>query len=64
MIFLDELTTGLDPAKREDDVEAVVRRLVTDGSIVAADHPSTCDEGRRAGDEITDRSWLCRCHRP
>ncbi len=33
VIFLDEPTTGLDPAKREDMWE-VVRRLVTDGSTV------------------------------
>ena len=33
VIFLDEPTTGLDPAKREDMWD-VVRRLVTDGSTV------------------------------
>ncbi|MET3804410.1 oleandomycin transport system ATP-binding protein [Nakamurella sp. UYEF19] len=33
VIFLDEPTTGLDPAKREEMWE-VVRRLVTDGSTV------------------------------
>ncbi|MGW4967431.1 ATP-binding protein DrrA1-3 family domain-containing protein [Nonomuraea sp. NPDC004186] len=33
VIFLDEPTTGLDPAKRED-VWAIVRRLVADGVTV------------------------------
>jgi oleandomycin transport system ATP-binding protein len=57
VIFLDEPTTGLDPAKREDMWE-VVRRLVADGSTVLlttqyleeadalADEISVIDQGR------------------
>ena len=57
VIFLDEPTTGLDPAKREDMWE-VVRRLVADGSTVLlttqyleeadalADEISVIDHGR------------------
>ncbi len=57
VIFLDEPTTGLDPAKREDMWE-VVRRLVADGSTVLlttqyldeadalADRISVIDHGR------------------
>ena len=57
MIFLDEPTTGLDPAKREDMWD-VVRRLVSDGSTVLlttqyleeadalADEISVIDRGR------------------
>ncbi len=57
VIFLDEPTTGLDPAKREDMWE-VVRRLVGDGSTVLlttqyldeadalADNISVIDHGR------------------
>ncbi len=37
VVFLDEPTTGLDPAKREDMWD-VVRNLVTEGSTVLADH--------------------------
>jgi oleandomycin transport system ATP-binding protein len=57
VIFLDEPTTGLDPAKREDMWD-VVRRLVADGSTVMlttqyleeadalADEISVIDQGR------------------
>jgi oleandomycin transport system ATP-binding protein len=57
VIFLDEPTTGLDPAKREEMWD-VVRRLVTDGSTVLlttqyleeadalADEVSVIDHGR------------------
>ena len=57
VIFLDEPTTGLDPAKREDMWD-VVRRLVADGSTVLlttqyleeadalADEISVIDRGR------------------
>ncbi|HEY7815868.1 MAG TPA: ATP-binding cassette domain-containing protein [Nakamurella sp.] len=57
VIFLDEPTTGLDPAKREDMWD-VVRRLVADGSTVLlttqyleeadalADEISVIDQGR------------------
>ncbi len=47
VIFLDEPTTGLDPAKREDMWE-VVRSLVADGLDRAAHHPVP-RRGRRAG---------------
>ena len=51
MIFLDEPTTGLDPAKREDMWE-VVRRLVTDGSTVLLT-TQYLDEADALADEIT-----------
>ena len=47
VIFLDEPTTGLDPAKREDMWD-VVRGLVADGVDRAAHHPVP-GGGRRAG---------------
>jgi oleandomycin transport system ATP-binding protein len=51
VIFLDEPTTGLDPAKREDMWE-VVRRLVTDGSTVLLT-TQYLDEADALADEIT-----------
>jgi oleandomycin transport system ATP-binding protein len=51
VIFLDEPTTGLDPAKRED-MWAVVRRLVTDGSTVLLT-TQYLDEADALADEIT-----------
>ena len=51
MIFLDEPTTGLDPAKREDMWE-VVRRLVTDGSTVLLT-TQYLDEADALADEIS-----------
>ena len=51
MIFLDEPTTGLDPAKREDMWD-VVRRLVTDGSTVLLT-TQYLDEADALADEIT-----------
>ncbi len=65
VIFLDEPTTGLDPAKREDMWE-VVRRLVTDGSTVLlttqyleeadalADEISVIDHGRVLAHDTPD----------
>ena len=65
VIFLDEPTTGLDPAKREDMWE-VVRRLVTDGSTVLlttqyleeadalADEISVIDHGRVIAHDTPD----------
>jgi oleandomycin transport system ATP-binding protein len=51
VIFLDEPTTGLDPAKREDMWE-VVRRLVADGSTVLLT-TQYLDEADALADEIT-----------
>ena len=51
VIFLDEPTTGLDPAKREDMWE-VVRRLVTDGSTVLLT-TQYLDEADALADEIS-----------
>ena len=51
VIFLDEPTTGLDPAKREDMWE-VVRRLVTDGSTVLLT-TQYLEEADALADEIT-----------
>ena len=51
VIFLDEPTTGLDPAKREDMWD-VVRRLVTDGSTVLLT-TQYLDEADALADEIT-----------
>ena len=51
MIFLDEPTTGLDPAKREDMWD-VVRRLVTDGSTVLLT-TQYLDEADALADEIS-----------
>ena len=65
VIFLDEPTTGLDPAKREDMWE-VVRRLVTEGSTVLlttqyleeadalADEISVIDHGRVIAHDTPD----------
>jgi oleandomycin transport system ATP-binding protein len=65
VIFLDEPTTGLDPAKREDMWD-VVRRLVTDGSTVLlttqyleeadalADEISVIDHGRVIAHDTSD----------
>jgi oleandomycin transport system ATP-binding protein len=65
VIFLDEPTTGLDPAKREDMWE-VVRRLVGDGSTVLlttqyleeadalADEISVIDKGRVIAHDTPD----------
>jgi oleandomycin transport system ATP-binding protein len=65
VIFLDEPTTGLDPAKREDMWE-VVRRLVTDGATVLlttqyleeadalADEISVIDHGRVIAHDTPD----------
>ncbi len=51
VIFLDEPTTGLDPAKREDMWE-VVRRLVTEGSTVLLT-TQYLEEADALADEIT-----------
>ena len=51
MIFLDEPTTGLDPAKREDMWD-VVRKLVDDGSTVLLT-TQYLDEADALADEIT-----------
>jgi oleandomycin transport system ATP-binding protein len=51
VIFLDEPTTGLDPAKREDMWE-VVRRLVDDGSTVLLT-TQYLEEADALADEIT-----------
>ena len=51
VIFLDEPTTGLDPAKREDMWD-VVRSLVTDGSTVLLT-TQYLDEADALADEIT-----------
>ena len=51
VIFLDEPTTGLDPAKREDMWD-VVRRLVTDGSTVLLT-TQYLDEADALADQIT-----------
>jgi len=51
VIFLDEPTTGLDPAKREDMWD-VVRRLVADGSSVLLT-TQYLDEADALADEIT-----------
>ncbi len=51
VIFLDEPTTGLDPAKREDMWD-VVRRLVNDGSTVLLT-TQYLDEADALADEIT-----------
>src|SRR6476661_5231493 len=51
VIFLDEPTTGLDPAKRED-MWGVVRRLVDDGSTVLLT-TQYLDEADALADEIT-----------
>ena len=51
VIFLDEPTTGLDPAKREDMWD-VVRTLVTDGSTVLLT-TQYLDEADALADEIT-----------
>lgn len=51
VIFLDEPTTGLDPAKREDMWE-VIRRLVTDGSTVLLT-TQYLDEADALADEIS-----------
>jgi oleandomycin transport system ATP-binding protein len=51
VIFLDEPTTGLDPAKREDMWD-VVRNLVTDGSTVLLT-TQYLDEADALADEIT-----------
>ncbi len=51
VVFLDEPTTGLDPAKREDMWD-VVRRLVTDGSTVLLT-TQYLDEADALADEIT-----------
>ncbi|HEX2903207.1 MAG TPA: ATP-binding cassette domain-containing protein [Jatrophihabitans sp.] len=65
VIFLDEPTTGLDPAKREDMWE-VVRRLIADGSTVLlttqyleeadalADEISVIDHGRVIAHDTPD----------
>jgi oleandomycin transport system ATP-binding protein len=51
IVFLDEPTTGLDPAKREAMWD-VVRRLVTDGSTVLLT-TQYLDEADALADEIT-----------
>jgi oleandomycin transport system ATP-binding protein len=51
VIFLDEPTTGLDPAKREDMWD-VVRRLVSDGSTVLLT-TQYLDEADALADKIT-----------
>ena len=51
MIFLDEPTTGLDPAKREDMWD-VVRRLISDGSTVLLT-TQYLEEADALADEIT-----------
>ncbi|MEU7867203.1 ATP-binding cassette domain-containing protein [Dactylosporangium sp. NPDC049140] len=51
VIFLDEPTTGLDPAKREDMWE-VVRKLVRDGSTVLLT-TQYLEEAEALADEIT-----------
>jgi oleandomycin transport system ATP-binding protein len=51
VIFLDEPTTGLDPAKREDMWD-VIRRLVGDGSTVLLT-TQYLDEADALADEIT-----------
>jgi oleandomycin transport system ATP-binding protein len=51
VIFLDEPTTGLDPAKREDTWD-VVRRLVADGSTVLLT-TQYLDEADALADKIT-----------
>src|SRR6476620_42480 len=51
VIFLDEPTTGLDPAKRQDMWE-VLRRLVTDGSTVLLT-TQYLDEADALADEIS-----------
>ena len=61
VIFLDEPTTGLDPAKREDMWE-VVRRLVTDGSTVLLT-TQYLEEADALADEIT-RHRPRQGHRP
>src|SRR4051812_13662795 len=65
VIFLDEPTTGLDPAKRED-MWGVVRRLVSDGSTVLlttqyldeadalADNITVIDHGRVIANDTPD----------
>jgi oleandomycin transport system ATP-binding protein len=65
IVFLDEPTTGLDPAKRED-MWGVVRNLVTDGSTVLlttqyleeadalADEISVIDHGRVIAHDTPD----------
>jgi oleandomycin transport system ATP-binding protein len=51
VIFLDEPTTGLDPAKRED-MWGVVRRLVADGSTVLLT-TQYLEEADALADEVT-----------
>jgi oleandomycin transport system ATP-binding protein len=51
VIFLDEPTTGLDPAKREDMWD-VVRRLISDGSTVLLT-TQYLEEADALADEIT-----------
>jgi oleandomycin transport system ATP-binding protein len=51
VIFLDEPTTGLDPAKRED-MWGVVRRLISDGSTVLLT-TQYLEEADALADEIT-----------
>jgi oleandomycin transport system ATP-binding protein len=51
VIFLDEPTTGLDPAKREDMWD-VIRQLVTEGSTVLLT-TQYLDEADALADEIT-----------
>jgi oleandomycin transport system ATP-binding protein len=51
VIFLDEPTTGLDPAKREDMWD-VVRRLISDGSTVLLT-TQYLEEADELADEIT-----------
>jgi oleandomycin transport system ATP-binding protein len=51
VVFLDEPTTGLDPAKRED-MWGVVRTLVADGSTVLLT-TQYLDEADALADEIT-----------
>jgi oleandomycin transport system ATP-binding protein len=51
VIFLDEPTTGLDPAKREDMWD-VIRQLVTDGSTVLLT-TQYLEEADALADEIT-----------
>ena len=65
IVFLDEPTTGLDPAKR-DDMWGVVRNLVADGSTVLlttqyleeadalADEISVIDHGRVIAHDTPD----------
>jgi oleandomycin transport system ATP-binding protein len=51
VIFLDEPTTGLDPAKREDMWD-VVRRLISDGSTVLLT-TQYLEEADALADEVT-----------